>query len=336
MSSIKTVNKLIIFMTILFALSGLFTVLDTINQRLEFQARSASLMEQVESYNFENRDFFKTANNSEPLPHDEEMGSACESLITAFENFENANSYYSEAEGYIRGSVFGYSLYVDLFFKRALYPNGDFYQEVFASERGDRFGGRVGAMLMYYSYEEDKVYYNFTWDTEKISTTEYRPNYSESSWTVKTIQDITGSSSTSLNIPLYDVTKGNIINEHYFSTKRNNKNQVEEYYSQVSLSAIDSTNRYRRLSENIVSAIRPDAIRGINFQEVTMSAVIGSDGNLNTVNVNDKFQARAYVYFLGINLNINAESNVNYLYSSINSDIDIERPEIPESVKNNK
>lgn len=326
MFSAKMFNKFTVLLAVIFFLSAIISTISDIQYESNVRMEFSQLVEEANLFNNEHITEVEEYVSSMPTSN-VAYETAETAILGAYNNYENANSYYSEISGtlYIT-NVEGIKLNVgfNINIKNILYPNGDFLQEIIVGEIGTFFGGKSAGMAFFYDAETDLIYRNFTGiAVQKLDSVSFT-----SSWTSQPSQSYIDKFGAPLTQSIYDVNRKTIVRELFFQKVFGANGTTKEYHVQYELNPVLSTKLYLSFITNILDLVEKDFVKSLRFQSLVVSAIIDENGNLKLAKYKEKYDFTVYVRMWGIQLTATALSNMNYLFCSFNEEITYPKPQI--------
>ena len=245
MFSVKRFNNFTALLAIIFFLSATISTISDITRESSINFEFSQLLEDVDTFNNEHANFLQENNMDVTEPVINEVNSyqtGQEALVDAYNNYEKATSYYSEAYGKITAFAPGFSLSLELWVTNVQYPDGDFIQEVVVKEVGTLFGGKRGATLVYYKASENSVYRNFTWSVAQVQN-KWVPNFNNA-FIKQTVSQYIEEFGAEPGTSIYDVNNRTTVEELFFQKVKDSHNDVKEYHIQYKLNPTLSTKLY--------------------------------------------------------------------------------------------
>jgi hypothetical protein len=325
--SAKIFNSFTAILAILFFLSAIISTVSDIQKEASIKLEFSKLVNEVNAFNVKHESLLNSGiDNEEIYEEQSSYNSSKEALVDGYKNYYNADSYYSEGYGVVRAEAYGFPLYVELWIKTILYKDGDFIQEVMAKEANDTFGGKKGGMIIYYNAEEDLVYRNYTWKLQTVNG-EYEPVFN-SAWTTQATEEYMAEFGGRPGKSIYEINNRTAANEMFYRQVKDSKGDTTEHHIQYMLNPTLSTKLYKNFISYALGIVKENLVKTLTFEELTVSAIVDSQGNLKTARYKEQYAFSIYVERVNLHVSAKATSEMNYNYISFNQPINYEKPQV--------
>lgn len=322
MFSARMFTFLSVIMTVILFFSATFSIVTDIKKEEALRTEFEQLLSEVELFN---ESLNITDDGGDEDREEIEVTDPKELLLSAFGGLDNATSYYSEVGGKIYATVMDYTVDVDLSYRMALYPNGDFVQEIMGWSSSGFFKGENRALLIYYDAAENIIYRNYIANNASKINGKLVFNYDQNAWKKQPIEDY----KKEFGIPEEKgVGTSNYVINEMTATKQVSylelpTNDGMMYSIGYQLNSTLATERYVVFISRALEMLKEGFLKELSIAELNVYATVDSYGDMVSMIFDERFQ---FTISFGVTATASCTSDFTYMFANINEEISYPRP----------